>query len=155
MAFGKAQIEARTEALMEGYLDPADGSMELPLQDGRCPTGDLGRLDEKGVLRITGRKKDVLILPDGSKVFCPEYETILSEALGSDELCVVPDGERPALLYSSHLDKVQVEAAVMSLNRRYPRSRQIAKLITREGKLPRTPSGKIMRWVLEKENETV
>ena len=144
------EITVKTDALMEGYLDPADGSLNLPLQDGRFHTGDLGRIDERGALRITGRKKDMLMLPDGNKVFCPEYEAYLSEELGSDELCVILDNGRPALLYSSRLARPLVEKAVTTLNRHYPRSRQIAKLIPREGLLPRTATGKIMRWVLQK-----
>ena len=92
----------------------------------------------------------MLMLPDGNKVFCPEYEAYLSEELGSDELCVILDNGRPALLYSSRLARPLVEKAVTTLNRHYPRSRQIAKLIPREGLLPRTATGKIMRWVLQK-----
>lgn len=144
------EITVRTEAMMEGYLDPADGSLRLPLENGRFHTGDLGRIDERGALRITGRKKDMLMLPDGNKVFCPEYEAYLSEELGSDELCVILENGRPALLYSSRLDRSRVEKAVLALNRHYPRSRQIARLIAREGLLPRTATGKIMRWVLQK-----
>ena len=145
------EISVKTEALMEGYLDPSDGSLNLPLENGRFMTGDLGRIDERGVLRLTGRKKDILVLPDGSKISCPEYESLLAEEVGSDDLCVILVSGRPALLYSDRISKAAMETAVASLNRRYPRSRQIMKLIPREGKLPRTGTGKIMRWVLENE----
>jgi long-chain acyl-CoA synthetase len=145
------EISVKTEALMEGYLDPSDGSLNLPLENGRFMTGDLGRIDERGVLRLTGRKKDILVLPDGSKISCPEYESLLAEEVGSDDLCVILVSGRPALLYSDRISKAAMETAVTSLNRRYPRSPQIVKLIPREGKLPRTGTGKIMRWVLEKE----
>ena len=144
------EILVMTDALMDGYLDPTDGSLELPLTDGRFPTGDLGRIDERGVLRVTGRKKDILMLPDGNKVFCPEYESFLTQELASGELCVILDDGRPALVYSDRIERHAVEKAVQTLNRRYPRSRQIATLIPREGMLPRTPTGKIMRWVLER-----
>lgn len=144
------EILVATDALMEGYLDPADGSVVLPAEDGRFPTGDLGRIDERGVLRITGRKKDLLILPDGNKVFCPEYESFLAQEAGSNELCVILEEGRLSLVYSNRISRPLVEKAVQSLNRHYPRSRQIAKLIPREGLLPRTPTGKIMRWVLER-----
>ena len=134
---------------MEGYLNPEDGSLDLPLENGRFLTGDLGRIDARGVLRITGRRKDILALPDGSKISCPEYESYLSEAVGSGEVCLVLEGGRPALLYSDSISKEAAERAVASLNRRYPRSRQIAKLIPYKGRLPRTGTGKIMRWMLE------
>ena len=146
------EIMVKTEALMAGYLDPENGVINLPLtDDGWFPTGDLGRINDRGALRITGRKKDMLVLPDGNKISCLEYESYLSQELDTGELCVVLADGRPALLYSSRIMRAQVEKAVHSLNRHYPRSRQIAKLIPREGKLPRTRTGKIMRWMLENE----
>lgn len=146
------EIMVKTEALMAGYLDPENGVIKLPLtDDGWFPTGDLGRINDRGALRITGRKKDMLVLPDGNKISCLEYESYLSQELDTGELCVVLADGRPALLYSSRIMRAQVEKAVHSLNRHYPRSRQIAKLIPREGKLPRTRTGKIMRWMLENE----
>ncbi len=145
-----SEITVKTEALMDGYLNPADGTLELPLVNGRFATGDLGRIDDRGALRITGRKKDMLVLPDGEKVSCAEYEKYLANEIGSDELCVILMDGRPALLYSNRLRQDHVEKAVSTLNRHYPRSRQIAKIIPREGMLPRTRTGKIMRWVLQK-----
>lgn len=145
------EILVRTEGLMEGYLDPAGGILSLPLtEDGWFATGDLGRIDERGALRITGRKKDMLVLPDGNKVSCLEYESYLSQMLDTNELCVILAEGRPALLYSSRIRRDLVEKAVHSLNRHYPRSRQIARIIAREGALPRTRTGKIMRWMLER-----
>ena len=45
-------------------------------------------LDGDGRLHITGRKKDVLVLPDGTKLFLPEYEGRIMETLGTPELAV-------------------------------------------------------------------
>lgn len=44
------------------------------LIDGVLHTGDLGKFDDEGNLYITGRKKDILVLENGNKIFLPEWE---------------------------------------------------------------------------------
>ena len=53
------------------------------LHGNKLLTGDLGRLED-GKLFITGRKKEILVLSDGTKVFLPEYEGRLRGILGPD-----------------------------------------------------------------------
>ena len=93
---GEILIEAPT-CMMQGYYKrPADTAAVLI--DGVLHSGDLGRFDEAGKLHITGRKKDVLVLPSGTKIFLPEYESRLAAALGTTELAVVlKDGSRHLL----------------------------------------------------------
>ena len=66
--------------MMKGYLDDPEATAAV-LRDGVLSTGDLGFLDENGCLHITGRKKEILVLSDGTKIFLPEYEALLAEAL--------------------------------------------------------------------------
>jgi long-chain acyl-CoA synthetase len=53
-------------------------------------TGDLGYLDEDGCLYITGRKKYIIVLPNGKNVNPEIVESALSKAEYVDELLVVP-----------------------------------------------------------------
>jgi acyl-CoA synthetase len=55
------QIGGRGASLMLGYFDDQESTEKSFNASGWFMTGDLGRLDEDGNLRITGRKKDVII----------------------------------------------------------------------------------------------
>ena len=55
------QIGGRGASLMLGYFDDQIGDRAVVQRPGWFMTGDLGWLDENGYLRITGRKKDIII----------------------------------------------------------------------------------------------
>ena len=48
----------------------------------------LGFFDENGLLHVKGRKKDVLMLPNGTKVFLPEYEAAVVDVLKEHDIAV-------------------------------------------------------------------
>lgn len=85
--------------VMTGYWRDPEATAAVLTTDGRLRTGDVGSLDEHGFLRITGRKKDV-ILVGGFNVYPAEVERLLSQHPLVDEVAVVgvPDqrlGEVP------------------------------------------------------------
>ena len=119
------------------------------LRHGILSTGDLGRFDEEGKLHITGRKKDMLVLNDGTKIFLPEYEAGLMQALGHTELAVVLRGGRPVLVYSGGAERKALQERLLPLMATLPRGQQLGDVIVTEEPLPRTASGKIKRWELQ------
>lgn len=60
-----------------GYYDNKEKTKEAFI-DGWFNTGDLGYIDEKGFLFITGRQKDVIVLSNGKNVYPEELETLIN-----------------------------------------------------------------------------
>jgi long-chain acyl-CoA synthetase len=59
---------------MPGYYKHPEWTAEIIDEDGWLSTGDLGELDEKGFLTITGRKKDIFKIASGVYVFPERLE---------------------------------------------------------------------------------
>jgi long-chain acyl-CoA synthetase len=70
------EILVRGPNIMRGYWQAPEQTASA-LQDGWYKTGDLGFLDRDGYLHIQGRKKDMIALPSGQKVFPEDIETPL------------------------------------------------------------------------------
>ena len=144
---GEILIEAPT-CMMQGYYKRPDATRAV-LQNGVFHTGDLGAFDENGLLHITGRKKDMLVLPDGTKIFLPEYESAIMQTLGHTELAVTLRGERPILVFSGEGDAKALGEKLRGLMRTLPRGQQITDILITDEPLPRTATGKIKRWELQ------
>ena len=144
---GEILIEAPT-CMMQGYYKRPESTSEV-LIDGVFHTGDLGRFDEDGRLHITGRKKDMLVLPDGTKIFLPEYEAAIAKVLGHEELAVVLQGSRPLLIYSGEANEQELNKALLPLMTELPRGQRLGGIKIVQEPLPRTATGKIKRWELQ------
>ena len=148
---GEILIQAPT-CMMQGYYKLPKETAAV-LRDGVLYSGDLGRFDADGRLHITGRKKEMLVLPDGTKLFLPEYEGALMRALGHTELAVVLKDGRPLLVYSGQAEAEAIEKQLRPLMAEQPRGRQLAGVRIVHTPLPRTATGKIKRWELQQEME--
>jgi acyl-CoA synthetase (AMP-forming)/AMP-acid ligase II len=72
----EGEICARGHQMMIGYLDDPQASAATLRQDGWLHTGDLGSMDDRGYLRITGRLKD-MIIRGGENISPREVEEVL------------------------------------------------------------------------------
>ena len=135
--------------MMEGYYkDP--GSTAAVLHDGRLATGDIGRLDENGLLHIIGRKKEILVFSDGTKIYLPEYEKALSDVLAGRDYAVIDYAGAPVLvLRGDESERVDLTIALTGLMRDQPINRRLKDIIIITEPLPRTATGKIKRWELQ------
>jgi long-chain acyl-CoA synthetase len=65
------EVRVRGSNVFLGYLNRPDATAEVRQDDGWLHTGDLGEIDADGYLRITGRKREILIT-SGGKNLSPE-----------------------------------------------------------------------------------
>jgi acyl-CoA synthetase (AMP-forming)/AMP-acid ligase II len=81
------EIVVQSNSSFRGYLDDPVAT-EATLSDGWCRTGDVGRLDERGLLYLVDRKKDVII-SGGENVYSPEVEDAICTLDGVAACAVV------------------------------------------------------------------
>jgi long-chain acyl-CoA synthetase len=82
------EILVRGENVTRGYFN-APEETERAFSDGWFHTGDIGELDASGQLRIRGRKKEMIVTPEGLNVFPEDVERVLNAIPGVKESAVV------------------------------------------------------------------
>ncbi|MGP4003962.1 AMP-dependent synthetase/ligase [Streptomyces sp. 8N706] len=93
--------------VFEGYLN-APKETEAVLRDGWLATGDLGALDGDGYLRITGRKKEILVTSGGKSVSpIPLEERVRAHPLVAQAIVVGNDRPYVAALVTLDPDSVE------------------------------------------------
>lgn len=73
------EILVKSPMMFSGYYKDAEKTAEMFDVDGWLKTGDLGTLDEDGFLRITGRKKEIIVLSNGKNVAPALVENLVKE----------------------------------------------------------------------------
>ena len=74
---GDGEICVKGDVVMLGYYKQPELTAEV-LRDGWFYTGDYGRMNDKGQLMITGRKKNLIVLTNGKNVFPEEIENYIA-----------------------------------------------------------------------------
>ncbi|HXE62704.1 MAG TPA: AMP-binding protein [Bryobacteraceae bacterium] len=82
------EVLVRGDNVTSGYFESPELTVEA-FRDGWFQTGDLGELDADGNLIIRGRKKDVIVTPEGLKVFPEDVEGVLDHLPGVRESAVI------------------------------------------------------------------
>ena len=90
----QGEIQTRGYQNMIGYFDMPEETARTILPDGWLRSGDLGTMDERGFLKITGRIKD-MIIRGGENIYPREIELLLMEEPGLAGVAVVgvPDSQ--------------------------------------------------------------
>lgn len=72
------EILVRSEMMFSGYYKAPEQTAEM-FRDGWLLTGDIGEIDAAGFLKITGRKKELIVTSTGKKVAPALIENMLKE----------------------------------------------------------------------------
>lgn len=75
---GVGEVIAKGPNVMLGYYDNQEATDEV-IKDGWFHTGDLGYIDKKGYIFITGRKKNVVVLKNGKNIYPEELEVLINK----------------------------------------------------------------------------
>lgn len=82
------EIQFRGPTVFRGYWDNPIATAEAFSPDGWYRTGDIGHLDSAGRLVLSGRKKDIIVLPNGFNVYPEDIENALRIAGVRDSVVV-------------------------------------------------------------------
>ncbi len=91
---GLGEVLARGPNVMLGYYKNPRRTQEVFTEDGWFRTGDVGRLDREGRLFLVGRKKNMIMLESGKKVYPEEVEWELARIPEIAEVLVYEDTSR-------------------------------------------------------------
>jgi long-chain acyl-CoA synthetase len=159
------EVLAKGPNVFKGYWENEEATRAVLDKDGWYHTGDLGEIDKDGFLWLRGRKKDMIVLADGTNVYPEDIENALAadpriEALATPlrpVVATIVGLQRPGEDIQVHgvflvKDKEQVASIVRDTNVKLSGSQQIRGwTIWPEDEFPTTPTQKVKkRFVVER-----
>jgi len=153
------EILNRGRNVMQGYYRRPEETAAV-IKDGWLYTGDLGYIDASGALHVTGRKKEIIVLPSGKNINPVEIEAKLFESTDlisevavfqhqdSLEAAVVPDFRKARERGIADLQKTLNEQVLAPYNKAVTPYKKVLKLHLLGDELPKTRLGKLKRFLL-------
>jgi len=149
----EGEIEATGPQMCVGYVDPALNDAAFT-DDGWLRTGDLGVMDADGYVRVTGRKKDIIIRK-GENLSAKAIEDVLYEhpSIADASVVGVPDaasGERVCACVVLRAGAPPLKLAELRafMERKQVMRQKIPEQLEILPELPRNATGKVLKYVL-------
>lgn len=161
---GIGEIIAKGPNIMLGYYEDEELTNEV-LVDGWYHTGDLGYKDKDGIIFITGRKKNVIVLKNGKNVYPEEIELLVSNLPYVEECMVYGEEKDDDLMVSVKIvynkDYVKqkypdipeeefrsiVWQDIKQINTKLPKYKYMKKLVLTDEPMVKTTTQKVKRNV--------
>jgi long-chain acyl-CoA synthetase len=154
------EIVAKGPNVMKGYYNRPEETADV-LKDGWLYTGDLGRFDKDGFLYITGRKKEIIVLPNGKNINPVEIEQKLEFFSGSIKevgifmhkemlhAAIVPDYKFLTDNGITDINQYFRDQVIAPFNTELSSFKRIMQFTIVKTDLPRTRLSKLQRFKLE------
>ena len=162
-ADGVGEIWVKGDNVSPGYYKDAD-AVRLSFEDGWFKTGDFGRFGEYGELYITGRKKNLILLPNGKNICPEELEYFFTANLPDVEDALVFETSRRvgtenvailALAVTLRTDAApdDVRRDALRVNRQLPGFKRVQDVWVSPDPFARTSTKKILRNAVKEQYE--
>ncbi len=115
-ADGEGEIWVKGQNVMMGYYKNEAATKDALTEDGYFKTGDYGKVNEEGVLFITGRKKNLIILSNGKNVYPEEIEKDLLATPGLLDIIVYEGQSRRGMEHNAIVAEVFCDSDFMEKN---------------------------------------
>ncbi len=148
----QGEICVRGHCVMKAYYNKPEDTAAALSPDGWLRTGDLGMVDADGYIRITGRKKEMIIV-GGENVFPREIETVLDQhpVVAESAVIGIPDASRGEVVVGFVVPREDQGVTPLELRehcRRHLAGYKVPRHIFIDKDLPRGPTGKIAKRLL-------
>ena len=159
---GIGELLAKGPNIMLGYYEDEEETKEA-LKDGWLYTGDLAYMDKEGFIYITGRKKNLIVLKNGKKIFPEELEDLVNKLELVNECMVfgLPKDDDVTLSVKvkldeeiikekySNLSEEEIEKIlweqIKGINKKMPTYKYMKHLFIEKGEFIKTTTNKIKR----------
>lgn len=161
---GIGELRVKGGNVFLGYYENEEATNEV-LKEGWFYTGDLGYIDKDGFVFITGRRKNLIVLKNGKKVFPEEFELLINKLDEVNESMVfgLPEDDGDVLLsVKVQYDKEYIEKTypdksieeiekiiwekIKEINKTVPKYKYIKNMILTDEDFIKTTTGKIKRY---------
>lgn len=147
---GEGEVWVKGDIVMMGYYNNEEATNEV-LKDGWFNTGDIGQIIDGDFLKITGRKKNLIILANGKNVYPEELEFLVSHVENVTECLVYEEDDMIAVEIYTDVEenreevKENIKKGIQELNETLASYKQIRKIKFRSVEFEKTTTKKIKR----------